>query len=183
MHFSKFLALVGATAATAATIPFYHKSDLHLKHGHQKRALEDAFKLEVQNGVNAGKCVAGLFDTTGAFLDCEDTYALTFSIGTGGLLDSVVGRPGIIGFPDNGWIFFDNASPEITGCSLGTGDILTGCTTAYDPVNNVWGYNVFGVTNTYETLVMANSTIVDWGDLTGAYTAGAEEITLKAIAP
>ncbi|KAF3317582.1 hypothetical protein TWF173_010350 [Orbilia oligospora] len=191
MHFSKFLVMVGATVASAASIPssptahYYSKADLGLKQSNKivKRGLEDAFKLKVQNGVNIGKCVVGLFDTTAAFLDCDNEYVVTFSIGTGGLLDSSVGRPGIIGFPDNGWIFYDGSSPEITGCSLGTGDILTGCTTAYDPSSYTYGWNVFGVTNNYETLVMANSTIVDWNNLTAAQAPGGEEITLKAIAP
>ncbi|EGX53228.1 hypothetical protein AOL_s00006g489 [Orbilia oligospora ATCC 24927] len=190
MHFSKFLVMVGATVASAASIPssptahFYSKADLGLKQSNKivKRGLEAAFKLEVQNGVNIGKCVVGLFDTTAAFLDCESEYVVTFSIGACGVLDSSVGRPGIIGFPDNGWIFYDGTSPEITGCSLGTGDILS-CTTAYDPSSYVYGYNVFGVTNNYETLVMANSAIVDWNNLTAAQAPGGEEITLKAIAP
>ncbi|KAK6502509.1 hypothetical protein TWF506_003090 [Arthrobotrys conoides] len=189
MHFSKFLVTVGATVASAASIPslpahFYSKADLGLKQSNKivKRGLEDAFKLEVQNGVNAGKCVVGLHETTAAFLDCDSEYVVTFSIGTGGVLDSSVGRPGALGFPDNGWVFYDDISPEIIGCSLGTGDILS-CTTAYDPPSYVYGYNVFGVTNNYETLVMANSTIVDWNSLSAALAPGGEEITLKAIAP
>ncbi|RVD85411.1 uncharacterized protein DFL_003734 [Arthrobotrys flagrans] len=137
MFFSKFLIVFGATAASALAVPANLK---HPAKAVEKRAIEDAFKLQVQGGPLDGKWVVGAYDTTGAFVDTAGE-AVEFSLSSG-TLQSPVGNPGILGLPTIAWIFFDNISNPITGCSIDpVTSQLTGCTATY---GSTYNYDVFG---------------------------------------
>ncbi|KAK6532412.1 hypothetical protein TWF281_006601 [Arthrobotrys megalospora] len=174
MLFSKILVLLGVAAtATAAVIPTeVLRARVPTKTEPEKRTITGHFLLQVQGGTLDGKYLAGHYDTTGGWVS-DVGEALEFFLGTGGLLDSVEATPSVLGWDDHSWVFFDNGSDTITGCSIDGSDNLVGCTAT----SSVYTYTKFGTAANNAVLAMGNSL-----DLTNFAAYDGEEITLKAIA-
>ncbi|KAK6342344.1 hypothetical protein TWF718_007746 [Orbilia javanica] len=172
MLFSKILVLIGAAVASAATIPTgVLDARAPSKTSPEKRAVTGSFYLQVVGGSLDGKFIAGDHDTTGAFIDVPGDYSpITFSIGTGGLLETSVGDLVVMGWSDLAWVFFDGVGASVTGCSLDGSDYLVGCTATFE----THVYDLFGSAESDQVWAMGNSGTV-WATYTG------QSVALKAI--
>ncbi|KAF3318955.1 hypothetical protein TWF173_005365 [Orbilia oligospora] len=180
MLFSKFLVVLGATAASAITIPAAIKHSMKTV---EKRAIEDAFRLQVQGGTLNGLWLVGNPTSTGAF-DATETNGHVFSLDSGTLKSTSTGGPTVLGYDTLAWAFFDNSNSAITSCSIASGtDVLTGCVASYqDPETlDTFDYDRFSYVQqedeegTKYVWSMGNSG-TNW------VTENGNTITLKAVA-
>ncbi|RVD87192.1 uncharacterized protein DFL_001435 [Arthrobotrys flagrans] len=171
MLFSKIIVVLGVVAtASAHIIPSkVLKNKLAKKTHPEKRTITGNFNLKVVGGSHNGEWLLGKFDTTGAFgpgpVDVVECW-----LGIGGRLECTAAIPGVLGWDDLAWAFFDNTSAEITGCSFNGTDFLVGCTATYD--GNT--YDRFGTAEDGEVWAMGNES-TDWG------VYGGEEIFFQGF--